>query len=220
MTAKYTTMPVTLDGKLDEDVWKYAEVYQLHLADDRAAGGAGIEEPGEVRLAWNDKYFYVGVKFTDSDVHAEGQEDEQMHFNLGDVAELFLKPADETWYWELYATPKGNKSTLWFAGRGHFGLPGAAEHTSGLEVAASVDGTLNNWEDTDEYWSAEMAVPIADLTARGESFEPGAQWLICIARYNYSKNLNVIGPELTMTPALSKTFFHMTDDYAVLNLKR
>ena len=219
MVAKYATSPISLDGKLDEDVWKNAAAYPLNLAADKAAEGP-LEEKGQVRVAWDDEFLYVGIVYTDSDVYAEGEEDEMMHFSLGDVAELFLKQADSPYYWEMYATPRGKKSTLWFPGRGRFGLPGAINYTSGLQVAAQIDGTLNDWTDKDKSWSAEMAVPVKDLTAYGADFGPDSDWRILVARYNYSTGLSVIGPEYSMTPALSRTFFHLTDEYAVLKLEK
>ncbi len=45
---------------------------------------------------------------------AEGKEDQLHHYQMGDLVELFLKPEDYTWYWELYATPIGKKTNFWF----------------------------------------------------------------------------------------------------------
>jgi len=218
MTARYTAQPVCVDGLLNDDVWKTAEVYPLYLGKDRAAEGNQPAEPGEVRLAWDDKYFYVGIKYYDSDIVAEGDEDQLHHYNLGDLVELFLKPEEETWYWELYATPKGKKTSFWFPGRGRTGLPSGWKYRCGLRVAAKCAGTLNDWRDKDEYWMAEMAMPISDLTARGESFRPGAKWRILVARYNYTRYLPA--KELSMTPQLTKTSYHRCEEYAVLDLAK
>jgi len=220
MIAKYTAEPVIVDGDLDEPVWKEAKVYKMCLPVDRAANSQ-LEETGEVRLAWDKEYFYVGVKFNDSDIVAEGTADQLHHYRFGDVCELFLKPADKTWYWELYVTPQGKKTTFFFPSQGRKGLPSCFEdYRSDLEVGAQCEGTLNNWQDRDGRWTAEMAMPIKDLTARGEKFGPGGDWRILIARYNYSYYLVKKGPELSSTPRLSVANYHLLDEYAVLKLAR
>ena len=142
-----------------------------------------------------------------------------LQYSLGDVGEVFLKPEQYTWYWELYVTPAGKMSTFWFPGRGRLGLPSCFEkHHFNLKVASWCDGTLNNWEDKDMRWTAEMAIPVSELTAKGESFGPQAQWRILVGRYNYSRYLRFSGPEYSMVPQLSELNFHLLDEYAVLHL--
>jgi hypothetical protein len=217
MEASYTGTSVTIDGKLDEEVWKRAKVYPLQMSRDKIAQGLEFQEPGYVRLAWDSNFLYIGLELTDSDIVAEGTADNLQHYNLGDVGEVFLKPVDETWYWELYVTPAGRNSTFWFPGRGRLGLPSCFEaHHFNLKVAAQCDGTLNDWHDRDREWTAEMAVPLSELTARGEKFGPGSRWRILVARYNYTRYSKYTGPELSMVPQLSQTNYHLVDEYADL----
>ena len=216
LTAKYTAKPVNVDGALDDEIWQTAPVYHQSFSRADIADGKIQTEPGQVQLAWDDQNFYVGVKFTDSDIVAEGLEDQLHHYKMGDVCELFLKPEGESWYWEMYVTPAGKKTAFWFPGRGRLGLDSCYVYTCGLRVAAKCDGTLNNWQDRDNCWTAEMAMPIKDLTARGEKFGPGVKWRILVARYNYSRYLS--WPELSMAPQTSKTNYHLLEDYGYLEL--
>ena len=218
LKAVYTAEAITIGGSLQEAVWSTAPAYALGRAYEDIAQGKELAEAGAVQLVWNDTHLYVAVRFDDSDIIAQGKEDELHHYGLGDVAELFLKPEEQTWYWELYATPAGKKSTLWFPGRGHLGLPSAIQYESGLEVAAENEGTVNHWEDRDSAWTAEMAVPIADLTARGEAFAPGSKWRILMARYNYSRYLPRY--ELSMCPPLPRADYHFHEEYGILELVR
>ncbi|UCG16384.1 MAG: carbohydrate-binding family 9-like protein [Phycisphaerales bacterium] len=216
MVAHYAAAPVTVDGRLDEPIWARAPAYRLHLSSDRANTGQSVIEGGEVRLARDQRYLYLAARFADSDIVAEGDADQLAHWQKGDVCELFLKPEGQTWYWELYVTPRSHKSSYWFPGRGRLGVPSCFDYTCGLKAAAQCVGTVNEWRDEDSEWTAELAMPIQDLTARGERFEPGARWRVLIGRYNYSRYLP--GPELTMTPRLSKTNYHLIDEFAVLEL--
>jgi len=214
--ARHTTTPIKIDGVLDDQAWQEAAVYQLTLGKDRVKDGKVLAEPGEARIAWDDTYLYVSVKYEDSDIVAEGEEDQLHHYRMGDLAELFIKPEDETWYWELYVTPAGKKTSFWFPGRGRCGLDSGWDYQCGLQVAAKCEGTLNKWEDKDTCWTGEMAMPIEDLTARGETFAPGAKWRIFVSRYNFSRYLP--HKELSMTPQLAKTSYHRYEEYAYLEL--
>ena len=63
-----------------------------------------------------------------------------------------------------------------------------------------------------------MAIPINNLTLKRDVFDEAARWKILVARYNYSRYLSE--KEFTMTPQLSKTNFHLYEEYAVLKLKK
>ena len=59
--------PPTIDGKLDEAVWRGAK----QILVDRPHGRAGLvagESPMIVRLAWDDRYLYVGYEVRDTDL--------------------------------------------------------------------------------------------------------------------------------------------------------
>jgi hypothetical protein len=215
--ARHTDIAVRLDGVLDDPAWEKCPAYPL-----AALPGGGVEpftearESGEARLAWDDRFVYVGVRFTDSDVVAEGESDQEHHDQKGDVLEVFLKPESNTCYWELYATPHSRKTSFFFPGRGRLGLPSMEEYRCDLRVGAKVDGTLNRWQDRDNGWTAEMAVPIAALIEHGDTVGPDAAWSVLIARYNYSRYLST--KELSCAPGMptAKMGYHTLDEYARL----
>ena len=224
MTARFASVPVKVDGVLDEAVWQQAIAYSFVKYPFRAGGreekGEAPVEGGEARLAWDNEFLYVAVTFKDSDLVAEGKEDQLYHFKMGDTVEVFLKPADQTWYWELYATPKGNKSSFFIPGRGRQGLDSTARYECGLIVRAKHEGTLNHWEDKDAGWTAELAIPVKDLTARGEVFRPDSGWFILVSRYNYSryllkKEISTAMPLIDFGPSL-----HSYEGWAELRLEK
>jgi len=219
MKAAYAQTPVQVDGKLDDAVWRKAEAYPLHLGSDEDPTGAdAVQEPGTARLAWNEDYLYIAVDYRDSDVAAEGEKDQEMHFTMGDVGEVFIRHEDNTVYWELYVTPTGHKSAFFFPGWGR-SLPSSFTYEMDLVVGARVEGTLNDWHDTDAGWTGEMAIPKRELERHGDTF-PAEGWTILVARYNYGRYIDRLGPELTMTPRLPRTSFHLLSNYARLELQR
>ncbi|MFH1615347.1 MAG: carbohydrate-binding family 9-like protein [Planctomycetota bacterium] len=224
MAAKYTKVPVKIDGRLDDSAWKNAAVYTMHLSKDKLAGGQKLRENGQVRMAWDDNYFYLGIKFQDSDITATGDKDQIHHYQYGDLCELFLKPAGKDNYVELYVTPLNKKTSFYIPNQKQYGAPGSLDdYDCSLQVAAYIGkGTLNKRDDRDEWWSAEMAMPVKDLERLGEQVESGAQWRILVARYNYSRFFGEGNDEIeySMTPGLSGTSYHLIKEYAVLKLEK
>jgi hypothetical protein len=213
--------PIHVDGKLDEEAWRQAIPLAFDIPRDQQQQGLTLEEKGTGRVLWDDQYLYVAFDFVDSDVVANGTEDDQEHHNLGDVAEIFLKPTDQTWYWEFHVTPAGYVSTYWHVGRGRFGLQGENSHIKPrfIQAAAQVHGTLNDWRDRDQGWTAEVAIPWSKLDRFGEKPDVKANWTILLARYNYTRyRTQATGPELSSWPVLSRAAYHLVEQYAPLKL--
>jgi hypothetical protein len=190
----------------DESFWRGAPGY-LH-AYSLDMGGVPREE-AVMRFAWNERGLYVHAELEDSFVVATDRRDEQLHFETGDVFELFVKPLDADYYWEMYATPFGNKTTLFFP-RDRAGMEVEnflRDHEfHGLEVSSEI---------TDTGWSADLFVPAGQLTALGADWLGATEWTVLCGRYNYN-NDELADPELSMLPPVSKTNYHLTKEYARL----
>lgn len=227
LSALYTSEPVEIDGKLDDPVWQKAERYPLYLSADRDSDLP--QEGGEIMLAWDEDTLYVGAKLYDSDIYQEGDMDQMHFYQTGDLLEVFLKPEPYEWYWELYGTPNNKKTVFWFPSRQFLGIFRNMDQWTkdlmNLKVAAQVEGTLNKRDDVDEYWTIEMAMPAAHLARWYMTtspidklyFGPGSEWRILIARYNYSNHLEAT--ELSMLPQLSRTNYHMTEEYGIISFE-
>jgi len=215
------TTPIQVDGQLNEPAWQQARAVTLDIPRENQQQGQSLEERGTARLLWDDRFLYVAFDFVDSDVVALGKEGDEGQQLSGDIAEVFLKRPDQTWYWEFHMTPTGYVTQNWCAGRGRWGLKDVDRRVNPrfIELAPKVLGTLNDWRDRDQGWMAEVAIPFEKLDRFGDLSDRRDNWTILLARYNYTRyRLQATGPELSSWPILSRPFFHLVEEYAQLKL--
>jgi hypothetical protein len=180
--------------------------------------GNSLHEKGLVKLLWNNEYLYVGVEMEDSDIVAEGSKNQTHMYQMGDTVEVFIKPKNKNYYWEVYGTPNNLTSVFFYPGRARFFLPSCMNYPVNAKVAAKFDGTLNNWQDHDRGWSVIIAIPIKMLEKYGKTFNTEEKWTIMVGRQNYSAHLPI--KELSCYPTLSEKNFHVYEQYADLILNK
>ena len=215
---------VTLDGKLNEGAWAKAPAYTFQAPArnygtvmPKVAKNPDPFESGTVKLVYDDKYLYIGAVLQDSDVVHYGKEDQAHLYLQGDTFEIFIKSEKCPKYWELYATPIGKKTTFIFESRGYARLDWGKLNPSFL-TSATVQGTLNNYNDTDKTWTVEVAVPLTMLEGlTGVKFDGKGRWTILLARYNYTYGQKAL--QLSTVPQLPQGNYHLNEYYGALELK-
>jgi len=214
--ALHTTSPLTIDGKLDEKIWKSAPAHGLVMPDQLKNKGHTLRDPGSCRFLWNEEYLYVGIEFTDGDVIARGTGNHQHHYMLGDLAELFIYRESAAAYHELYVTPAGYKTCFYFSKPG-----GKLEirKDCSLRVAAVVRGTFNKSDDRDKGWVAEFAVPAKVLLPQ-KKLAANQVWRVLVGRYNYAKKDTDLTAEISSAPWVPYASFHSRKRFARLTLQR
>jgi hypothetical protein len=202
--------PVTVDGVLDETVWQHAEPVPLWVP---TAVSAPVS-PTKARLAWDDTFLYVAYELDDRDLYATHQARDSMLWEQ-DVVELLFVPGDRGQpYYEFEFSPKG---TVYDSLTGHREAGSwrrwARWDCDGLEVAVTTRGTLNHWQDRDEGYTVEAAIPFASLpTLAGAAPQAGDTWFFTVARYDYSVHLPA-GSELSCSAPISKPSFHQYETW-------
>jgi hypothetical protein len=191
-----------------------APAYDLVLAADKAR--LQPDENGIVQFTWNDRYLSIHADMQDTDILATSMQDQMPHYKLGDVLEIFLKPADKDYYWELFATPLGKQTSIFWQKRDIEGDDDGNINRLNMQVSVVVNGTINNSSDIDKGWRADISISLKDMAKLGDAVGPGSKWKILVARQNYSQVIDSGHRELSMTPRLSKTNFHLNEEYAHL----
>ena len=90
---------------------------------------------------------------------------------------------------------------------------------SDLKSAVKVNGTLNDWKDTDDRWILEVAIPFSAFKEVTPPPEIGDEWTFTLCRYDYSVYLEE-GRELSFSAKLSELWFHRWEDYDLLVFKK
>ncbi len=212
---------ISVDGKLDEPAWYKAEVIsQFYQPGSLKPPSDGAE----VRLLWDNDFLYIGARLRDKDVYAMVQGHDGKTWD-DDVFEVFIKPSEEKLaYYEFHMTPKGATLDLMFPRRGAGSHQRFLPYTSGMRAAATVQGTLNDWQDVDEGWTAEMAIPLKALGLEVVPPKAGATIRFAICRYNYSVYLPAGGVgdealEYSSSARLPVLKYHLYEYYDLLRFE-
>jgi hypothetical protein len=203
---------IKLDGKIDELAWKLA-YYETRFAVPRS--GAKPRAGMAVRLLWDDEFLYIAAVLEDDDVYAMLKEHDSETW-LDDVCELFLKPHEKrSFYYEVHVTPLGTTTDLRIGARGAGAMHRWAMWESGVKAGVLIEGSLNDWSDTDKGWMFEAAIPLKAFAPLSPKPQLGDRWRFAVCRYNYSVHLPG-GQELTSSAALAKPDFHRHEEYDIL----
>lgn len=208
---------VMIDGKINENFWHRAKTYPLIPPDDQHYHSEHWE-PGQVKLAYDDKNLYVLAKFTDSDVTQYAATNHTLACSTGDLVEVFLWPSAMECYWEIYGTPNNKYTVIAYPSFGRRLFDEAIKHNVKIPVATKVNGTLNDYSDRDCGFTMEMAIPQTELLKNGGTFDNNGGWRILIARYNYSRYLPKV--QCSATSRLSKTSYHNKKEYGILRFSK
>ena len=226
--AAYTATPAGADGKLDEAAWKNAPAYHLtrpinwksyykDLTPEQLAkygDSINVMEDCTMQMLYDNENLYLGFQLTDTEIKAKGTKDQEAHFVLGDLVEIFIKPENQDYYWEMYSTPKEHKTCYEFVGC-RKGAEGNENLQLDFSVASNVNGTIEEPSDTDKGWSTVVTIPLKSLAKYGEEFKGDGSWTLLIGRYNY---LNDSFPkeELSAFPQITAVDFHALPEYAAI----
>lgn len=173
--------PVVVDGKLDEAAWTHASpaVTLQFLWENQT----GAKQKTYARLLWDAQALYVGYEADDADINAQfTQRDDPTYRD--DAVEIFINPdpKQEVVYYGFEMNVRGvlydylnyNSRTLF-----------KRFDTTGVKIATSIRGTLNDRSDTDTGWSLEASIPwpnFEELSRRPPAV--GAMWKVNFNRWD------------------------------------
>jgi hypothetical protein len=165
-TVLRTPRPITVDGVLDEPVWRRLKPVGAFVVE----GGSPAEFETEAKLCWDDKHLYVAFSCIDNDIWGTYTKRDDPLYEQ-EVCEIFINPSgDLVNYYEFEVSPR---NVVWDGriynpdGARSKNFRGEPEwNCEGLLTGVRVAGTLDDRSDLDQVWTVEMAIPFAQLVKR------------------------------------------------------
>lgn len=206
-SAPYLAAPPTLDGRLDDAVWRNVP-WTESFADIEGPSKPTPRYRTRAKIAWDDRYLYIAADMEEPDVWATYDRRDMIVFHENDF-EVFIDPTgDGAEYYELEVNCLGTIFDLFLPRKYRDGGPAVHDwDCEGLVTAIDVVGTMNDPRDEDVRWTLEWAIPWSCLVppdrddegrplppSRGERArggrapEPGEVWRINFSRVQWTHN--------------------------------
>lgn len=211
---RFTDVPIEIDGKINEDAWKHAQVIDKFsvawLAEPRPA-----KTRTKARLLWDREWLYFAAEMEDGDQFADVKERDGKTW-LGDVFELFFKPAvDKPGYYEFQVNAAGTEMDMFIPQReGGAYEKYIAKDEFDFDSQVVRRGTLERRDDQDEGWTVEGRIKWSGFLMTGGRPAIDETWRLALCRYDYNKAYQE--PDLSTCAPLTKPSFHQHEDYADL----
>jgi hypothetical protein len=184
---------INIDGKDDELAWSNA-IYTNDFID--IEGDKIPRQKTNVKMLWDDKFLYVFAKLYENHIWGDiTKRDEVIYYN--NDFEVFINPNDDVFsYGEIEINALGTEWDL-FLNR-PYRLKGKADSSwdiNGLKSAVDINGTLNDPNDLDDYWTVEIAIPLKEIeklntSGKDEKVISGDVWRINFSRVNWDFEIN------------------------------
>ena len=184
---------ILIDGKDEEKIWENAS-YSEDFIDIE-----GIKIPKQktnVKLLWDENYLYVFAKLYENHIWGDITKRDAVIYYNNDF-EIFINPNNNVFsYGEIEINALG---TIWdlYLNR-PYRLKGKADNSwdiKELKSAVNINGTINDPNNIDNYWTIEMAIPLIKISKLKRPLDydypkSGDVWRINFSRVNWDYELN------------------------------
>lgn len=151
--------PLKIDGKQNEEAWENTR-WSEPFVDIEGKLRDRPDYQTRVKMLWDDRYFYIFARMEEPHIWGKIEERDAVIYHDNDF-EVFIDPDGDT---HNYAELEINAlNTVWdlllTKPYRDGGIPLTNWDIKNLKTAVHIEGTLNNPNDTDQYWTAEIAIP-------------------------------------------------------------
>ena len=204
-----------IDGKLDESSWQKAK-FTEDFEDISGKGFATPKYKTNAKMLWDDDNLYVGAVLEEPNIVANLTQRDTIIYYDNDF-EVFIDPdSDGHNYFEIEVNARNVLFDLIldkpYRVGGDFLLQWDCP---GIQSAIHCEGTLNNPNDTDKFWSVEMAIPRQAITLSFNNLlQAGNVWRINFSRVQWLKKPE----ENWVWTATGRIDMHMPDRWGYMLL--
>lgn len=155
----FSVDPISIDGKLDEQEWKYAK--KISIEDDSLRS----ENKAVCMVLWNEENLYIAFDVRDKDLQAKQTIRDHPQLSRDDIVEFLIdsrNDKDSCWttddviyHINLFGQTKDDRGTL--------DCRSDSKWNGEAKIAVQLSGTLNDSSDIDTGYTVEVAVPWKEL---------------------------------------------------------
>ncbi|MBI4558912.1 MAG: carbohydrate-binding family 9-like protein [Candidatus Hydrogenedentes bacterium] len=207
--------PIEIDGKADDAAWKaVTPITEFRL-------WRSFQKPTEatsVRLCYDDDFLYALFECADPDIFVlHSQRDDRLWES--DVVELFFQPDEKNpIYYEFEIAPNNAVFDARMVNTGSGGFLRWAAWDCGIRTATDVRGTPNHWQDRDQGYTIEIAIPLGAFhEVIGDQPLKGQTWKFAAVRADLSVTLKA--EERSATANVADYDIHNKSGYSKLTFK-
>jgi len=203
--------PIAVDGKGDESAWSRVEP----ITEFRLWKTFGKPtESTAVKLCYDDMHLYVLFECSDQDVFAL-YDTRDAYLWESDAVEMFFQPDEKNpMYFEFEIAPNNAVFDAKMINTGSGGFKRWASWNCDIRTATKIRGTLNHWEDRDEGYTVEAAIPLSIFRdVIGDKPLAGQTWRFAAVRVDFSVTL---AAEERSSTANVPQDIHQKNGYATL----
>lgn len=190
-TVQKTNKQILIDGKDDDQAWK-----AINLSSNFNDIEGNHKEPPayntQIKMLWDDKNLYIYAKLEEPHVWGTLDQHDDIIYHNNDF-EVFIKPYEnQAAYFEIEVNTLNTILDLLMTKPYRFGGEAILQwDVKGLKSAIHIEGTNNNPNDIDQYWSVEMAIPFESLKSFGRKNKPeiGEYWRINFSRVQWEHEI-------------------------------
>ncbi len=182
------TSGIRVDGRLDDDAWRAAP-WTDPFVDIEGDVKPRPRFQTRAMMLWDSDYFYFAAKLEEPHVWATLKQHDSVIFHDNDF-EVFIDPnGDNHEYYEFEINALNTGWDLFLPKP--YTDSGRADNSweiPGLKTAVHVAGTLNDPNDTDDFWSVEIGIPwraLAEFAHRPTPPADGDQWRVGFSRVQW-----------------------------------
>ena len=184
---------ITIDGKATEESWAKAS-WTKDFVDIE-----GVLKPlpnlkTNVKMVWDEQALYIYAKLEEPHIWAKLKQRDTVIF-YDDDFEIFIDPdGDSHNYYEIEVNALNTVWDLLLLKPYRVNEPPNVLlnwNLTDMRTAVHIEGSLNNPNDTDQYWAVEFAIPwsiLQELAYRGQKPKEGDQWRLNFSRVDWDMN--------------------------------
>ncbi len=187
-----TNEKIIIDGVPDESAWDHA-AWSADFMDIEGGNKPVPEFRTRIKMLWNDSSLFIFAELEEPHIWAYLKEHDQIIYHENDF-EIFLDPNNNAHDYFEFELNAANTLFDLFLTKPYRdgGIPLITWNAPGFTSAVSISGTLNNPADTDQKWTAEIAIPFESLKTGIKSQVPvdGQIWKVNFSRVQWKTDIS------------------------------